>query len=308
MHYGGRFQQTPNLTYVDGFLWEEKNCQIYEFSYVVLMKTLGDLGCENVSKVWYLIPGQTLDKGLMVISNNQEALNMANIAESYGTIDIFVEHLVDDKDVSINTFLDNEFGVLEKESNESFDDDVVNNSDGDDEDNVKDIKFPDSEEECGDMFDVYINVDAEMICNENLTVNCSSSRTGLANIEHCSRLVELKHVTEMPIENDVTGLGPTTTASNKEDTFEQYYFAKMSRSEEIPSKKRPCTVKNRSAKISGSQGKGTEVKRAPIIWERNHCVIGDTLVTASKGTKQKNASSKIATSQESIALPVKKSN
>ncbi|KAJ7961770.1 hypothetical protein O6P43_017078 [Quillaja saponaria] len=137
---------------------------------------------------------------------------MANIFEFYGTIDIFIEHLVGDKDTSINTFLDIEFGVLEKKSNESYDDDVVNNSDDNDEDNVKDIQFPDSEEECGDMFDVYINFDAEMICDENLIVNCSSSNTGPVNLEHCSRLANLKHVNEMPIENDVIGLGPTTTA------------------------------------------------------------------------------------------------
>ena len=55
-------------------------------------------GYTNVSKIYYRHPHKIMETGLTLLDNDKDVMNMLNLIELTGYIEIYVEHMVDESD------------------------------------------------------------------------------------------------------------------------------------------------------------------------------------------------------------------
>ncbi|OMO80676.1 hypothetical protein COLO4_23988, partial [Corchorus olitorius] len=95
-HYNGTFlvEGGSRTKYIGGDVWEmDMDPEWPSFQQFKEIVTDG-LGCQNVHKLFYCIPGKPFKKELRLIRDDIEMFAFGWIIRKYGSIDIYVEHSV----------------------------------------------------------------------------------------------------------------------------------------------------------------------------------------------------------------------
>lgn len=88
LHHGGRFITSPRLKYVDGNV--KYYSDIEEVCYFELLDMVKNLGYNNVQKMHYRVPGETLETGLRVIADDNDTNKMLSYKD--GGMCMYTEH------------------------------------------------------------------------------------------------------------------------------------------------------------------------------------------------------------------------
>ncbi|OMO85410.1 Transposase, MuDR, plant [Corchorus capsularis] len=94
--YAGSFVgEGESLRYENGIL-DELRIDPDRLSKIELEELLKDAGCKNVLNIYYKRPRMSMCRGLKLIENDWDVLDMAGELVEHGEIDIYVVHMVDD--------------------------------------------------------------------------------------------------------------------------------------------------------------------------------------------------------------------
>ncbi|WCJ29272.1 hypothetical protein M5689_020633 [Euphorbia peplus] len=103
VHHGGKFSTGTPLTYDGGATTNYRNIEKASLSYSSLVDIAKDVGEGNNVKIYYIIPGFTLESGAdLVPYNNEEAVTkMVSLSDGDAYLEIFFEE--NDQGVSENS-------------------------------------------------------------------------------------------------------------------------------------------------------------------------------------------------------------
>ena len=95
IHHGAKFVGEPNVRYEGGKVTAIHNVDINKWSYFGALSLVKDLRYDETVKLWWKVPGKTLNDGLKNISQDSHALEMGSYALNCSCkVDMYVEHAV----------------------------------------------------------------------------------------------------------------------------------------------------------------------------------------------------------------------
>lgn len=104
VHHLGHFIKDP-LLYVGGFVNHVDNLEQDKWSKLEVEDIVERLGYTKYKMLWYIIPGLGLEEGLRVIGTDKDAMDMATYVKGHEQIEVYVEHVIEQADESINVSL-----------------------------------------------------------------------------------------------------------------------------------------------------------------------------------------------------------
>ncbi|KAF7841274.1 hypothetical protein G2W53_003572 [Senna tora] len=87
VHYGGKLVGEPTFAYEGGHTGWLENCDIDRWSYWEVVDCLKELGIVGFGRLWFKLPGHSLENGLEPIEDDRGAMAMAYTAIKSGKID-----------------------------------------------------------------------------------------------------------------------------------------------------------------------------------------------------------------------------
>jgi hypothetical protein len=112
-----------------------------------------DLGYALISRLWYRVPGISIENGgLHMVNFDHDVMLMTELVPGYGEIEVYVEHIVEEP--VINSDLED----VDDDYNDEVDDD-----DHVDEDEVVDV----DEDDDDDLYDRYTDMRDEEVSEQN---------------------------------------------------------------------------------------------------------------------------------------------
>ena len=97
LHHGGKFLRKTILYYSRGKVNYYYNVDKDLVSYFELKGIVTDLGYKNMSKIYYRSPCKIFESGLRLIVSDNEIPLMLEDSKLTGSIEVYVEHIEDDK-------------------------------------------------------------------------------------------------------------------------------------------------------------------------------------------------------------------
>ncbi|XP_058217889.1 uncharacterized protein LOC131328932 [Rhododendron vialii] len=104
VHHLGHFVEDP-LRYVGGFVNHVDNCEQDKWSKLEVEDIVERLGYTKYKMLWYRIPELGLEEGLSVVGTDKDAMDMATYVKGHEQIEVYVEHVIEQADESINIAL-----------------------------------------------------------------------------------------------------------------------------------------------------------------------------------------------------------
>jgi hypothetical protein len=115
-----------------------------------------DLGYALISRLWYRVPGISIeDGGLHMVNSDYDAMLMTELVPVYGEIEVFVEHIVEEP------VINSDLKDVDNDYNGDMDDD-----DHVDEDEVVDVDV-DEDDDDDDLYDRYTDMMDDEISYQN---------------------------------------------------------------------------------------------------------------------------------------------
>ena len=111
VHHSGIFIQNRGLHYMNGkkSTWP---CDPDRWSYFEVLNAVKEIGYVNIKGMWYAV-----QKMFHLLSDDNGAINMVNVARRYGEVHLFVVHGVDEAEIV--------YGVDEEEVGNNVDEDKI---------------------------------------------------------------------------------------------------------------------------------------------------------------------------------------
>ncbi|KAI4351325.1 hypothetical protein L6164_005700 [Bauhinia variegata] len=95
IHHGGKFIPGPPCQYEGGWVNHIDYVDLDRFSLIVIAGLLKDIGYAGVESCSYVLTGQNIDNGLVMLITDDDAMEMVSKCKGQAEIDIYVEHPID---------------------------------------------------------------------------------------------------------------------------------------------------------------------------------------------------------------------
>ncbi|KAF7802181.1 separase isoform X1 [Senna tora] len=97
VHYGGKLVGEPTFAYEGGNTRWFENCDIDRWSYWEVVDSLKELGIVRFGRLWFKLPGHSLENGLDPIKDDKDAMAIANVATKSRKVELYVSGLISDQ-------------------------------------------------------------------------------------------------------------------------------------------------------------------------------------------------------------------